>query len=40
MEKEEPVPPLLMAHVEKMENAPHLPRRMARECKLLRRLLG
>ena len=39
-EKEEPIPPLSVATVEKMEGAPHPPRRMLGPCKLLKELLG
>ena len=39
-EKEEAIPPLSVARVEKMENAPHLPRWMARQCRLPKELLG
>ena len=39
-EKEEPIPPISVANVVKMEAAPHLPRWMSGQCKLLRDLLG
>ena len=39
-EKEEPIPPLLVANVEKMEGALHMPRWMSGQCKLLKELLG
>ena len=39
-EKEEPIPPISVANVAKMEAAPHLPRWMSAQCKLLRELLG
>ena len=39
-EKEKPIPPILVANVEKMEGAPHLPRWMSGQCKLLKELLG
>ena len=39
-EKEEPIPPITAANVARMEAAPHLPRWMSRQCKLLRELLG
>ena len=39
-EKEEPIPPISVANVAKMEAAPHLPRWMSGQCKLLRELLG
>ena len=39
-EKEEAIPPLSVAQVEKMENAPHLPRWMSGQCKLPKELLG
>ena len=39
-EKEEPIPPISVANVEKMKAAPHLPRWMSGQCKLLRELLG
>ena len=39
-EKEEAILPLSMAGVEKMESAPHLPRQMLGQCKLLKELLG
>ena len=39
-EKEEAILPLSVAQVEKTENAPHLPRWMSGQCKLLKELLG
>ena len=39
-EKEEPIPPLSVANVVKMEGAQHLPRWMSGQCKLLKELLG
>ena len=39
-EKEEPIPPITAANVARMEAAPHLPRWMPGQCKLLRELLG
>ena len=39
-EKEEPIPPLSMANVEKMEGAPHMPRWLWGQFKLLKELLG
>ena len=39
-EKEEPIPPITAANVARMEAAPHLPRWMSGQCKLLRELLG
>ena len=38
--KEKPIPPLSVANVEKKEGAPHLPRWMSGQCKLLKELLG
>ena len=39
-EREEPIPPITAANVARMEAAPHLPRWMSGQCKLLRELLG
>ena len=38
-EKGEAVPPLSVANLEKMESAPHLPRWVLRQCKLIKELL-
>ena len=39
-QKEEPTPLLSVANVERMERAPHLPRWMSAQCKLLKKLRG